>query len=33
MRDVLLDLVELDQEIHGQHALAQIALVELSLER
>src|SRR6187402_2616200 len=34
MRDVLLDLVRLDlyQQIHGEHALAEVALVQRALE-
>ena len=30
--DVLLHFVGLDQQIHGEHALAEVALVELALE-
>src|SRR5688572_6166663 len=32
LRDVLLDLVGLDQEVHGERALADVPLVELSFE-
>ena len=32
VRDVLLDLVGLDQEIHREHALEEVAFVELSFE-
>ena len=32
MRDVLLHFVGFDQEIHREHALAEVALVELAFE-
>src|SRR5690348_15400299 len=32
VRDVAFDLVGLDEEVHCEHALAEVALVELALE-